>query len=169
MYKMLGIYLQASCIISICFSVIISIIWVYTEPILVLLHQDPQISKTAALYIKYLIPGLFAYGFLNNILRFLQSQSVVMPLVVCSVIPLLIHIGTTYALVHWTSLGFKGAPLAASISLWISVLMLATHVLCAEKFKTTWEGFSLESFYYVFGNLKLALPSAAMVWLVINT
>lgn len=164
-YKMLGIYLQASCIISICFSVIISIIWVYTEPILVLLHQDPQISKTAALYIKYLIPGLFAYGLLNNILRFLQTQSVVMPLVVCSVIPMLIHIGTTYALVHWTSLGFKGAPLAASISLWISVLMLATYVLCAEKFKKTWEGFSLESFYYVFGNLKLALPSAAMVCL----
>ncbi|KAE8707813.1 MATE efflux family protein LAL5 [Hibiscus syriacus] len=64
MYKMLGIYLQASCIISFFFSIIISILWFFTEPILVLLHRDPEISRAAAVYIKYLIPGLFAYGFL---------------------------------------------------------------------------------------------------------
>ncbi|OMO61889.1 Multi antimicrobial extrusion protein [Corchorus capsularis] len=69
-YRLLGIYLQASCIISFLFSVIISILWFFTEPILVLLHQDPAISKTAALYMKYLIPGLFAYGFVQNILSF---------------------------------------------------------------------------------------------------
>ncbi|KAL4341139.1 hypothetical protein GQ457_08G006680 [Hibiscus cannabinus] len=68
MYNMLGIYLQTSCIISFLFSIIISVLWFFTEPILVLLHQDPQISRTAALYMKYLIPGLFAFGFLQNIL-----------------------------------------------------------------------------------------------------
>ncbi|KAE8733621.1 hypothetical protein F3Y22_tig00001120pilonHSYRG00290 [Hibiscus syriacus] len=52
MYKMLGIYLQASCIISFVFSIIISVLWFFTEPILVLLDQDPEISRTAALYIK---------------------------------------------------------------------------------------------------------------------
>ncbi|XP_004296523.1 PREDICTED: MATE efflux family protein LAL5-like isoform X2 [Fragaria vesca subsp. vesca] len=164
-YRMLGIYLQASSIISFLFSIIISAVWFYTEPILILLQQDPQISMSAAVYIKYLIPGLFAYGFLNNILRFLQTQSVVMPLVFLSAIPLVFHIGIAYGLVHWTALGFKGAPLAASISLCISFLMLATYVVCAKKFEHTWEGFSLESFHYVLTDLKLALPSAAMVCL----
>ncbi|KAK9907209.1 hypothetical protein M0R45_002211 [Rubus argutus] len=164
-YRMLGIYLQASSIISFLFSIIISVIWFYTEPILILLQQDPQISKTAALYIKFLIPGLFAYGFLNNILRFLQTQSVVMPLIFLSVIPLVIHIGIAYGLVHWTALGFKGAPLAASISLWISILMLAMYVVRSKKMEHTWTGFSLESFHYVLTDLKLALPSAAMVCL----
>lgn len=164
-YRMLGIYLQASSIISFLFSIIISVIWFYTEPILILLQQDPQISKSAALYIKFLIPGLFAYGFLNNILRFLQTQSVVMPLIFLSAIPLVIHIGIAYSLVHWTALGFKGAPLAASISLWISILMLAMYVVRAKKTEHTWTGFSLESFHYVLTDLKLALPSAAMVCL----
>lgn len=163
-YRMLGIYLQASSIISFLFSIIISVIWFYTESILILLQQDPQISKSAALYIKYLIPGLFAYGFLNNILRFLQTQSVVLPLVFLSGIPLVIHIGIAYGLVHWTALGFKGAPLAASISFWISIIMLATYVVRDKKFEHTWEGFALESFYYVLTDLKLALSSAAMVW-----
>lgn len=165
LYRMLGIYLQASCIISFFFSIIISIFWFYTEPILVVFHQDPSISKQAALYMRYLIPGIFAYGFLQNILRFLQTQSVVMPMVLFSALPLGIHFGIAYPLVHCTSLGFKGASLAASVSLWISILVLVTYVFCAKKFKHTWEGFTCESFSFILTNLKLALPSATMVCL----
>ncbi|OMO89809.1 Multi antimicrobial extrusion protein [Corchorus capsularis] len=165
MYRMLGLYLQSSCIISFLFSVIISVLWFYTEPVLVLLHQDPEISRTAALYMKYLIPGLFAYGFVQNILRFLQTQSIVLPLVLFSVIPLGIHFGIVYCLVNKTSLGFKGAPLAASISLWISFILLAIYVAFAKKFENTWRGLSFESFQHILRNLKLALPSAAMVCL----
>ncbi|KAL2594429.1 hypothetical protein AAZV13_12G189950 [Glycine max] len=159
---MLGIYLQGSCIISLIFSIIISIIWFYTEPILVLLHQSPDIARTAALYMKFLIPGVFAYSFLQNISRFLQTQSVVMPLVALSALPLLIHIGIAYGLVQWPGLSFAGAPLAASISQWISMLLLALYVMYAKKFKQAWQGFSMHSFHYVFTNMKLALPSAAM-------
>ncbi|XP_021801213.1 protein DETOXIFICATION 18-like isoform X1 [Prunus avium] len=161
-YRMLGIYLQASCIISFLLCSIISIIWFYTEPLLILLHQDPQISKTAALFLKHLIPGLFAYGFLQNILRFLQTQSVYVMPMVFSVIAIVFHIGITYGLVHWTALGFLGAPLAASVSLWLSVLMLAFNVSCTKSFARTWEGFSFECFDYILTGLKLALPSATM-------
>ncbi|CAI9088692.1 OLC1v1023097C1 [Oldenlandia corymbosa var. corymbosa] len=165
LYRMLGVYLQSSCIISFFFSILISILWWFSDKILILLHQDPEISKSAGLYLKFLIPGLFAYAILQNILRFLQTQSVVAPLVVCSVLPLIIHIGITYVLVKCTALAFRGAALAASISLWISVLMLGCYVLCATKFKDTWDGFSMESFLYVPATLKLALPCAAMVCL----
>ncbi|XP_047164732.1 protein DETOXIFICATION 19-like [Vigna umbellata] len=164
-YHMLGIYLQASCIISLIFSVIVSVIWFYTEPILVLLHQSHDIARTAALYMRFFIPGLFAYSFLQNMLRFLQTQSVVMPLVVLSALPLLLHIGIAYALVQGSSLSFTGAPVATSISLWISMLLLAFYVMYAKKFRQTWQGFSMDSFNYVLTNMKLALPSAAMVCL----
>lgn len=46
------IYLQSSGIISFFFSFTISFFWLYPEPILILLHQDPNISKQAALYKK---------------------------------------------------------------------------------------------------------------------
>ncbi|KAJ6724495.1 PROTEIN DETOXIFICATION [Salix viminalis] len=127
--------------------------------------QDPEISKAAALYLKYLIPGVFAFGFLQNILRFLQTQSIVMPLILLSGIPMCIHIGVAYALVHKTALGFRGASLAVSISLWISTLVLVIYVIYSKKFKKTWEGFSSESLRHIGVNLKLALPSAAMVCL----
>ncbi|XP_043701906.1 protein DETOXIFICATION 18-like isoform X2 [Telopea speciosissima] len=163
LYRMMGIYLQSSIIIAFFFSVMVSALWFYSEPILILLHQEPQVSKMAAIYMKHLIPGLFAYGFLQCILRFLQTQTVIIPLVVCSVVPLAIHVGITYTLVVLTPLGFRGAPLAATISLWISFLMLALYVNYADKFKHTWEGFLMESFHYVLPSLKLAVPSAVMV------
>lgn len=165
MYRMLGVHLQTSCIISVIFSVAVSVLWWYSAAVLTLLHQDPQISNLAGVYLKYLIPGLFAYGFLQNMLRFLQTQSVVMPLVVCSIVPLVLHIGIAYALVNWSTLGVMGAPLAASISLWISVLMIASYLLRAKKFERTWDGFTSECFSHAFTNLKIALPSAAMVCL----
>lgn len=165
LYTQMGLYLQASCIISFFFSILVSILWLYSESILILLGQEPETSKEAALFMKYLIPGLFAYGFLNNILRFLQTQSIVLPLVVCSVLPLLINLGLSYTLVHWAGLGFVGAPLAASISMWIAFCMLAIYVVAAKKLEYTWKGFSLQSFNFILTNLKLALPSAAMVCL----
>ncbi|KAK2419162.1 protein DETOXIFICATION [Trifolium repens] len=164
-YHMLGIYLQGSCIISFIVSIIISIIWFYTEQILVLLHQSRDIARTTALYMKFLIPGLFAYSILQNMLRFLQTQSVVMPLVILSVIPALAHVGIAYGFVQWTSLKFIGGPIATSISLWISMIMLGLYIIFAKKFENTWRGFSMQSFNYLFTNLKLALPSAAMVCL----
>ncbi|KAL5564356.1 hypothetical protein UlMin_027520 [Ulmus minor] len=163
LFGMLGIHLQTACIMSFLFSIIISIIWFYTEPLLILVGQDAQISETAAVYTKFLIPSLFAYGFVQNILRFLQTQSIVKPLIVFSALSLLFHVGFSYCLVHWTSLGFKGAPVAASISLWLSFLMLAVYVLCSTDFKHTWKGFSMQSFNYIFTNLKLSMPSAAMI------
>ncbi|XP_060214058.1 protein DETOXIFICATION 18-like [Lycium barbarum] len=166
MYKMMGIHLQISCIISFLFSTTIAIIWWYSDKILILFHQDPDIAKEAGVFLKFLIPGLFAYGFLQNVLAFLQAQSIIMPLVVCSIGSLVIHIGIAYGLVHWTSLGFKGAPLAASISIWISILMLGVYVFFSKRFSQIWrDGLLFVSFHDILINLKLALPSAAMICL----
>ncbi|WRX28225.1 Multi antimicrobial extrusion protein - like 10 [Theobroma cacao] len=110
--------------------------------------------------------GLFAYGFVQNILRFLQTQSVVMPLVWFSVLPLGIHFGIVYSLVNWTDLGFKGAPLAASVSLWISLLFLAVYVFSAKKFEQTWQGMSFESFHPPFCSNGVARGS---VWANLGT
>ncbi|KAK8658007.1 hypothetical protein V6N13_036223 [Hibiscus sabdariffa] len=43
-------------------------------------------------------------------------------------------------------------------------LSLSVYVFLAKEFEKAWEGFSLESFHCLVTNLKLALPSAAMVW-----
>ncbi|CAL9080390.1 unnamed protein product [Musa textilis] len=165
LYRMLGLYLQSSIIISTFFSIFVSLLWYYSEPVLIWLHQEPEVSKMAALYLKYLIPGVFAFGFLQCMLRFLQTQTVVIPLVVCSVVPLFGHVCLTYATVHVWGLGFVGTSLSASISLWVSFIMLAIYVSCSKKFRHTWEGLSAEAFHHIVPCMKLAIPSAVMVCL----
>ncbi|XP_042467093.1 protein DETOXIFICATION 18-like [Zingiber officinale] len=117
LYKMLGIYLQSSIIISIFFSILVSVSWYFSEPILIWLHQEPQVANMATLYLQCLIPGLYAYALSQCMLRFLHTQTVVIPLVVCSVVPLLINVGLAYVTVHVFELGFKGAALSASVSI----------------------------------------------------
>ncbi|XVF37362.1 hypothetical protein REPUB_Repub20aG0001500 [Reevesia pubescens] len=144
MYRQLGVYLQTSCLFSFIVCIIISILWLFTEQILVLLCQDPDVAKTAALYVKYLIPGLFPFGFLQNIMRFCQAQGITIPLVIFSELPFGIHFAILYLLVHRATIGLKGAPLAASISIWMSLLMFVFYVLFSKKFDNTWKGLTLE-------------------------
>lgn len=168
LYRMMGVYLQSSVMLSIFFSILLSVFWYYTDDVLIGLHQERDISKYAAVYLRHLIPGLFAFGAQQCLLRFLQTQTIFAPLVVCSVVPLIIHVGVAYVMVHVLDLGFIGAPISASIALWISFLMLVIYVKCSGKFKRTWQGFSTEAFQQLLPSLRLAIPSALMLWLVIN-
>ncbi|KAM3267025.1 protein DETOXIFICATION 18 [Capsicum annuum] len=165
-YRMLQIHLQISCIILFFFSIAIALLWWYSDAILVhVFHQDYDIAKEAGVYLKFLIPGLFGYGVLQNVMRFLKAQSILDPMFVFLLASLVIHIAIiAYALVHWTGLGFKGASLATSISIWISLLMFSLYVFFSNSFNhITWNyGFSFEPFHHLVTNLKLALPSAAM-------
>lgn len=164
-FGMLGLHLQASIIISFLFSIPISMLWIYSKPLLLLLHQDPETSRMASIYLRYLIPGIFAYAFLQCMLRFLQTQGAFVPLAVCSLLPLVLHVGLSYLTVHVWGLGYIGAPLSAGISLWISLFMLVFYVHSSTRFRFTWQGPSMECFDLVLPNLRLALPSAVMVCL----
>ncbi|RCV27544.1 hypothetical protein SETIT_5G333100v2 [Setaria italica] len=167
LYRMLGLYLQSSLLLSAAVSALISVLWMFTEPLLLLLRQDPEVSREAAAFVRPQIPGLFAFAFLQCLLRYLQMQSVVIPLVVCSVAPFVLHVVLTHLLVNVLGLGLAGAPAAISVTFAASCLMLLAYILRSEAFSETWKGFSAEAFRYVLPTLKLAAPSAVMVCLEI--
>uniref|UniRef100_A0ACD5UZM2 Uncharacterized protein n=1 Tax=Avena sativa TaxID=4498 RepID=A0ACD5UZM2_AVESA len=165
LYRMLGLYLQSSLIMSAVVSVVISVLWLFTEPLLLCLRQEAEVPRAAAVFIRYQIPGLFAYSFLQCGLRYLQTQSVVLPLVVCSVVPFAVHVALNHLLVNVLGLGLAGASASISATLWFSCLMLLGYVMWSREFEETWKGFSVDAFGYVLPTIKLATPSAIMVCL----
>ncbi|CAN6199106.1 unnamed protein product [Urochloa humidicola] len=165
LYRMLGLYLQSSLIMSAAVSVLVSALWWYTEPLLLFLRQDPEVSRAAAAFVRCQIPGLFAFSFLQCLLRYLQTQSVVLPLVVCSVAPFALHVALAHLLVNVLGLGLPGAAAAASATFWVSCIMLLAYVTRSRKFSETWKGFSADAFKYVLPTVKFATPSAVMVCL----
>ena len=52
----------------------ISAVWIWSESILLALKQDPEVAHYAATYLRWLLPGLPAYGFNNVARRYFQSQ-----------------------------------------------------------------------------------------------
>ncbi|XVF50536.1 hypothetical protein PTKIN_Ptkin04bG0108900 [Pterospermum kingtungense] len=164
-YSMMGIHMQRAMLILVIVSIPLAIIWVNTAPILLLLGQDHDISEKAGEYACFMVPSLFAYGLLQCLVKFLQTQNVVFPMMICSAITTLLHILICWVMVFKSSLGFKGAALANAISNWINVFLLVLYVKFSPSCSKTWAGFSKEAFHNIFTFLRLAIPSAIMVCL----
>ncbi|XP_059639537.1 protein DETOXIFICATION 16-like [Cornus florida] len=164
-YHMLGIHMQRAMFILLLVSIPLALIWANTGPILKALGQDPAISSEAGLYAKFMIPSLPAYGLLQCLVRFLQTQNNVFPMTLSSGITTLLHILVCWVLVFKSGLGNRGAALANAISYWINVLLLALYVKFSPSCAKTWTGFSKEALHNILTFLKLAVPSAVMVCL----
>ncbi|KAH7658566.1 multidrug resistance protein MATE family protein [Dioscorea alata] len=164
-YHMLGVHMQRAMLVLTLVGIPLAVIWAYTGEILAALGQDPEISAQAGIYARWMIPVLFAYGLLQCLTRFLQTQNNVVPMMISSGITTLLHLLICWLLVFKSGLGHKGAALAMSISYWLNVILLALYVKFSPACKKTWTGFSSEALRAIFNFIKLAIPSAVMVCL----
>ncbi|KAG9449026.1 hypothetical protein H6P81_008991 [Aristolochia fimbriata] len=164
-YHMLGVHMQRAVLVILLVSVPLAVIWMYMGHILIVLGQDAEISSGAELYARWMIPSIFAYGFLQCLVKFLQAQGIVFPMMVCSGITTLLHILMCWFLVLKSGLGQKGAALSNSISYWMNVLFLVLYVKFSNTCKKTWTGLSKEAFTQSSTFLRLAVPSVVMVCL----
>ncbi|XP_012569747.3 protein DETOXIFICATION 16-like [Cicer arietinum] len=150
-YHMVGIYTQRAMLVITLVSLPLSIIWAYLEPILIILHQDKDIAAQAQLFARYAIPSLFANGILRCLVKFLQTQNIVFPMLLANGLTNLIHVLLSWAFVIHFGLGIKGAAIAICITNWVNVVLLLLYI----KFSSS----------YIPQFLKLAFPSTVMVCL----
>ncbi|KAK7251670.1 hypothetical protein RIF29_35063 [Crotalaria pallida] len=164
-HGMLGIHMQRAMFILMIVSIPLSIIWLNTKSILIFLGQDPEISAEAGNYAQLMVPSLFAYGLIQCLNRFLQTQNIVFPMMFISGVTTLLHVLICWTMVFKSGLGNRGAAIANSISNWMNVLMLSLYVKFSPSCAKTWTGFSKEALHNIPSFLMLAVPSAIMVCL----
>ncbi|RZC61360.1 hypothetical protein C5167_023149 [Papaver somniferum] len=109
--------------------------------ILLAVGQDPEISFEAGVYARFMIPSIFAHGLLQCEVRFLQTQSIVFPMMLSSAITAILHILVCWVLVFKTGLGFRGAAMANAISYWINTLLLAIYIKLDRFLKGSTSGY----------------------------
>ncbi|KAL9308033.1 putative multi antimicrobial extrusion protein [Arabidopsis thaliana] len=165
MYGKLGIFMQRAMFVLLILSVPLSIVWFYTEDILVLVHQNKSIARLAGSYARYMIPSIYAYALLQCLNRFLQTQNNVFPVFVSSGITTCLHLLLCWVFVLKSGLGHRGAALAISVSYWVNVILLSCYVKFSASCSQTWTGFSKEALSHIPAFLKLGFPSAVMVCL----
>ncbi|KMT08175.1 hypothetical protein BVRB_6g142980 [Beta vulgaris subsp. vulgaris] len=147
------------------FSIPLCIIWIYMGNILVFIGQDPSIAHEAGRFMTYLTPTLFAYAVFQPLLRYFQSQSLVVPMVVSSVATLCLHIPLCWALVFKSGLGNLGGAVAMSLSNWLSAIFLALYMKLSPSCAPTRSPLSMEIFHGIGEFLRFAIPSASMICL----
>ncbi|XVF30176.1 hypothetical protein REPUB_Repub16aG0034600 [Reevesia pubescens] len=165
-YQKLGTYTYCAIInlILVCFP--ISILWVFTEKILLLIGQDPSISHVAYKYTLSLIPALFAYAILQAMVRYFQTQTLILPMMFSSFAAVCLHIPLCWTLVFKSGLGTNGAAFSIGLSNWLNVILLSFYMKYSSKCdKTRAVLFSKEVLQSTRGFFRFAVPSAAMVCL----
>ncbi|TVU32460.1 hypothetical protein EJB05_24191, partial [Eragrostis curvula] len=102
------------------------------------------LAAEAGRYIRWLTPALFVYGQMQCHVRFLQTQNLVVPV---------------------PSRTRSGVALANAVAYLVNLCVLALYVRLSPSCTATWDGFSGEAFCGIPSFLKLAVPSALMLWL----
>ncbi|KAK3152774.1 hypothetical protein QOZ80_2BG0163370 [Eleusine coracana subsp. coracana] len=145
-HHLLGVYKQRAMLALTLVSIPVSVIWAYTGEILVLLfRQDPEIAAGAGNYIRFMIPALFLYGLLECHARFLQTQNVVVPVMLNCAATAVVHVAACWLLVFKLGMGANGAALGNAVSHLFNLCFLALYVRLSPACKATWTGFSRDA------------------------
>ncbi|KAI3741041.1 hypothetical protein L1987_58708 [Smallanthus sonchifolius] len=164
-YDMLGVYLQRSAIVLLVTAIPVTMIYIFSKPILLLLGQSPSMASYAALFVYGLIPQVFAYAINFPIQKFLQAQSIVAPSAYISAGTLVVHLILSWITVYKLGLGLLGASLTLSLSWWIIVGGQFGYILSSDRCKATWTGLNSKAFDGIWEFVKLSSGSAVMLCL----
>ncbi|KAL7090252.1 hypothetical protein ACP275_12G028900 [Erythranthe tilingii] len=161
----LGIYTYRAVFSLLLVCIPVCVVWAFMEKILVLIGQDPLVSHEAWKYSLKLIPALFGAAISKPIVRYLQTQSLILPMVLISFFVLCFHIPMSWILVYDLRMGSSGAAVAICVSNWLYVAFLALYVKFSASCKDSRLAFSVQAFSGIGEFFRLAIPSAAMVCL----
>ncbi|OEL26591.1 Protein DETOXIFICATION 40 [Dichanthelium oligosanthes] len=164
-YEMLGIYLQRSAVLLCATGIPLAVIYAFSEPILVLLGQSPEIARAASIFVYGLIPQIFAYAINFPIQKFMQAQSIVLPGAYISTGTLLLHVLLSWVIIYKVGLGLLGASLVLSLSWWVIVVAQFAYIVMSPTCRHTWTGFTCQAFSGLPDFLKLSAASAVMLCL----
>lgn len=164
-YKQLGLQINTAIFSLLLVCLPVSLVWIYIGEILIFMGQDPLISLEAGKFARMLLPALFAYATLQPLCKYLQTQSLIIPLLVCGCASLCVHIPFCWAMVFKSGLGHLGAALAIGMSYWLNVILLILYVTYSTACARTRVPISLELFQGIREFLRFAIPSAVMICL----
>ena len=97
--SMLGVYLQRSWIILAVAALLMVPFYVFAEPLLLAIGQDPAVAREAARFALYILPGALSFAVNFPTAKFLQAQSKVLVLAWIGIAGLCFHVAVTYVLV----------------------------------------------------------------------
>lgn len=163
-YKKVGTYIYSGTISLLVLCIPIILLWIFMDKLLILMGQDPRIALEAHKFTLWLIPGLIASSIYEPLIRFLQCQSLVLPLVLNVALVLALTSLSCWISVFVLKFGISGVAFSLSLGGWLNVLFLGLYITCSSACEKTRTYFSKDAFYDIWPFLRFGFPSALMIW-----
>jgi MATE family multidrug resistance protein len=146
-----------------------SIIFFFTEDILLILQQKPVLAKLAGEFSRYSIPAILPVFLWRATERYLQGQKILYPGVIVGVVGFLLNIGFNYFFIYICNFGFKGSAIATTTSRCLQIILYWTIIFWKGLHKGTNDTIHKEAFTInaIASYLKLGLPNA--IWFFLES
>ncbi|XP_075097569.1 protein DETOXIFICATION 2-like [Nicotiana tabacum] len=164
-WQKVGTYTYSAVISLLLVCLPISIMWLFMDKLLILMGQDPVISVEASKCSMWLIPALFGGAILRPIFRYLQIQSLILPMLLSAFVVLCLHISLCYLFIFKLGVGKSGAAIAFSFSIWTFVALLVSYIKRSSSCERTRTPLNKDAFLAIRKFFRYATPSALMVCL----
>lgn len=125
--------------------------WAFTEPVLKLANIDSDVAVLAGEFARWYMLSLWPTYVFIVLSNALQNQGSIYPVLVANVVSLGVNAGLNYLLVFGPGgqggLGFKGSPIATSLTAWVSAIVLAVWMFWpgGGRYQWDWHDFKRET------------------------
>lgn len=169
--KVVGLHVQRCLVfLSILFLPIMALWW-FAQDVFLVLRQEQQVALLAGRFVQWMIPALPAFALFESLKKMLQAQGLFRAPTYVLFVGAPFNVVASYVLVWHTPLGFIGAPIAASLTYWLLVILLVVYIVYvggSDVWPTRqWRASSSMSGvldYRAYGPmLKLAIPGILLI------
>ncbi|NWT67847.1 S47A2 protein, partial [Prunella himalayana] len=161
--KQVGTILQRGILILLLFCFPCWALFINTERILLLIRQDPEVSRLTQLYVMIFIPALPAAFLYQLLTRYLLSQEIIMPQVVTGIAANILNAAMNAFLLYALKLGMVGSAWANMVSQYTQVILLVLYMWWRKIHVKTWGGWSRECLVDWGSFIWLAVPGMVMM------
>ncbi|XP_019748371.1 multidrug and toxin extrusion protein 1-like isoform X3 [Hippocampus comes] len=157
-----GVMLQRGIIILLLFCLPCCGLLLNAQSLLLLMGQDPEVTRIAQLYIMAYLPAMPAMFLYHLQVSYLQNQGIILPQMYTAALANVANLLTNYIFISVLDLGVYGSAAACTLSEIYVCSFLFAYIWWKKLHKTTWGGFSLESLQEWGSFMELAIPSTLM-------
>ncbi|NXE87263.1 S47A1 protein, partial [Menura novaehollandiae] len=158
-----GVILQRATIIILlccfpCWAILINI-----EQLMLLIRQDPEVSRLTQRYVMAFVPALPVVFLYNLETRYLQNQMIMWPLVLSGAIGNIVNVAANYIFLYVFHWGITGSAWANTIAQYSQTIFLFLYIIGRKLHVQTWGGWSCECLLEWDSFTSLAIPSMLMM------